>query len=166
MSQAKPRVIAFWLVATLVLLGSGWAHWSFGDKGIGVFGSYASVFGLIVTFYVAESVRSVRGRYTHRVTSMQTFERFCAAIQDFDEATKAVEFQPLAGRLVPLVQELSVHISSDESVESLVTSLRDLMNCEIRSARFLKPRVHTKLRSFQSQIEIQRNKDEWRRDDA
>ena len=166
LSHIKPRVIFFWVMAALVLASSGWVHWKFGVNGIGIFGSYASVFGLIVTFYVAESVRSVRSRYTVRVTLMQTFERFSAAVRDFDEATKAVEIQPLAGRLVPLVQELSVHLSTDESVESLLTSLRDLMNCEIRSARFMKAKVHTKLRSFQSQVEIQRNKDEWRRDDA
>ncbi len=166
LSQFKPRVILFWLGAALLLASSGWVHWKYSVNGIGVFGSYASVFGLILTFYVAESVRSVRGRYTACVTSMQTFERLSAAIRDFDEASKANDFQPIAGQLVPLVKELSVHLFKDESVESLLTSLRDLMNSEIRNARFLKARVHTQLRSFQSQVEIQRNKDEWRRDDA
>ncbi len=166
MSQFKPRVIFFWLLAALLLASSGWVHWNYGVNGIGVFGSYASVFGLILTFYVAESVRSMRSRYTTRVTSMQTFERLSAAIRDFDEASKAVEFQPIAGKLVPLGKELSVHLPKDESVESLLTSLRDLMNSEPRLARSLKTNVHTQLRSFQSQVEIQRNKDEWRRDDA
>ncbi len=89
MSQFKPRVIFFWLMAALLLASSGWVHWNYDVNGIGVFGSYASVFGLILTFYVAESVRSVRSRYTTRVTSMQTFERLSAAIRDFDEATNS-----------------------------------------------------------------------------
>ena len=166
MSQAKPRVIIFWLLAALVLVSSGWVHWSFGVDGISVFGSYASVLGLIVTFYVAQSVRSVRDQYAVRGTLMQTFERFSAAIRDFDEASKAVEFQPIAGQVVPLVKEPSVHLSKGESVESPLNSLRRIMSCEPRVAQSIKVGVVSQLRSLHSRIEIQLTKDEWRRHNA
>ena len=166
MTQPKTGMYVIYLIAALLLAASGGAHWKYGINGIGVFGSYASVIGLIVTFYVAESVRSVRGRYSIRVTLMQNFERLRTAVREFEEASKAVDFQAIAASLGPLVKELSLHLPHEDSVQSLQSSLRELTQCEPRIAQSMKPQVAFQLRTLQSQIEIQRTKDEWRRDDV
>ena len=160
------RTILFWLMTILLLVGSVCVHWRFGNEGVGVFGSYASVLGLIVTFYVAESVRKVRDRYTIRGTHTQLFERFQHTIQEFNKTKKAAEYQLIAGTLLPLIKELSVHLPSEESIQSLLSGLQKFMSCEARLAKSMKAGIASELQSFKSLIEIQRSKAEWRRDDA
>lgn len=166
MIPAQYRTKIFWVVALLLLIGSGLVHWKWGTNGIGVLGSYASVVGLIVTFYVAESVRSVRDRYAARFTWLQNFERFRALVDEFTDAGKAIDLQGIAGALMPLVIELGVHFHQDASVESLKKQLTDLIRSDARGVLAMKPGVIAQLRALQSQLEIQQGKDEARRDNA
>ena len=167
LSQFKPRVIIFWLIAALLLVSSGWTHWKYGVNGIGVFGSYASVLGLIVTFYVAEWVGRVRDRYAVRVTMMQNFERFRSAVSRFEQASAASEIRAIAGELEPLICELRVHLNPDVGVESLLTSLKELMETQgSRDVQNAKTCIPPLLRQFTEYVKIHRDKDEWRRDHA
>ncbi len=167
MISAKYREYAFWVVVVLLLFGSPIVHWKWGTEGIGVFGSYASVLGLIVTFYVAESVRKVRDRYAARVTLMQNFERFRRAVSRFEQASAASEIRAIAGELDPLICELRVHLATGVSVESLLTSLKELMEIQdSRDVKNAKTCIPPLLRQFTEHVEIHRNKDEWRRDHA
>ena len=151
----------------MLLVGSALVHWKWGINGLGVYGSYASVVGLVVTFYVAESVASVRDRYTARVTLMQNFERFRTATRRFEEASIATEIQAIAGEIDPLIRELRVHLGASVSVESLLSSLQELMDCRTaRAVQNAKTGIPQLLRQFLQHVEIHRDKDEWRRDHA
>lgn len=161
------RTSIFWSFSILLLAGSAWVHWRYGSEGIGVFGSYASVLGLIVTFYVAESVRKVRDRYTVRITLMQNFERLKSGIRRFEEASKANEIQAIAGEIYPLIEDLGVHLPHDVRIESVLASLQELKDCRTaQSVQNTKLGIPAMLRHFATQVEIHRDKDEWRRDHA
>ena len=97
---------------------------------------------------------------------MQNFDRFQRSVQEFESSSKAADFQAIAGGLIPLVEELCVPLTVDESVESLKTLLRDVMKSDPRVAKSMKAQVVSQLRMLQRRIEIQRDKDDWRRDDA
>lgn len=167
MIPAQHRAKAFWLVALLLLGGSVLVHWKWGADGIGVFGSYASVIGLIVTFYVAESVRSVRDRYTARVTFMQNFESFKTVTGRFEQSIDTNEIRAIAGELEPLIRVLRIPLSEDVRVELLLESLKELMDSRTsRDVQNAKAGVTPLLRQFSQHVKIQRDKDEWRRDHA
>lgn len=165
--KIRPITFVFWPLSILAVAGSIWVHWRWKDAGIGVVGSYASVIGLILTGYVAVSVRQVKQRYVDRISQMQNFERYRKAVAEFEKATKAMEYQSLAGEICPLVKELGVHFPNDASVESLLRELIVCMNCQdATKAKGIANDVRTKLRFFLCQVTIHREKDDWRRDNG
>ncbi len=167
MSKPTRYAIAFWAVSVLLVAGTGGVHWHWGVNGISVFGSYASVIGLILTVSVLVSVRQLKQEYVDRYTHKQNFERYRKAVAEFERATKAMEYRSLAGEICPLVKELGVHFPDDEGVESLLRQLNECMGCQDAiAAKGIANGLRAKLKFFLSQVTIHLEKIDWRRSDG
>ena len=109
--------IAFWTLSILAIAGSIWVHWRWKDAGIGVVGSYASVIGLILTGYVAVSVRQVKERYVRRHMLDSMCRQLAARVAEFGVETTADGLRNIAGSILPLMEEACLHLPAGKPVE-------------------------------------------------
>ena len=159
--------IAFWTLSILAIAGSIWVHYVWKDAGIGVVGSYASVVGLILTGYVAVSVRQVKQRYVRRILLDSTFRTLSDRIAEFEDGTTAAELRNLAASISQLLTEVSLHLPHDETIESPVEDLKSLFETQdgskvIAGAKVVRP----KLAAVVQRIEVLKLKEDWWRDDG
>ena len=166
--KQRTITIVFWTLSILVIAGSIWVHYVWKEAGIGVVGSYASVVGLILTGYVAVSVRQVKQRYVRRILLDSNFRKLSDKIAEFGvEEARADELRNLSASICQILREVSLHLPHGVSVELPIEDLKSLS--EIRDGRAVLPAakaVRPKLSAVVQAIEILREKDDWGRDDG
>ena len=165
--KQRTITIAFWTLSILAIAGSIGVHYVWKEAGIGVVGSYASVVGLILTGYVAVSVRQVKQRYVRRILLDSNFRTLSDKIAEFGEESTADGLRILAASISQLLKEVSLHLPHGVSVELPIEDLKSLS--EIRDGRAVLPAAKTvrpKLSAVVQAIEILRVKDDWGRDDG
>ena len=164
----KVAATTFWIVSALLLVGTFAVHWRWSVDGLGVVGSYASVVGLILTIYVAVSVRQVRERYVRRIHLDNNYRKLAEAIGQFDSDRKTERaIRNLAATILPLMDEVRLHLPKGMAVECPTEELKELSDCS--DERLVKPKakeLRPKLKTFQTQVNIHREKEDWGRVDG
>lgn len=131
-------------------------------------GSYASVIGLILTVYVAVSVTEIRERYVRRIHLDNNFRKLAEAIGQFDSEKKTEKvIRNLAATILPLMDEVRLHLPGGMAVEYPTAELKELSDCsDERLVKAKAKELRPKLRTFQTQVNIHREKEDWGRVDG
>ncbi len=162
--------IAFWtLTAIAVTAVLSWVHWRWRwmDQILGVLGSYASLVGLVMTWYVAVTVRQVKQRYVRRILLDKTFRILMERIEEFEAETTAAGLRSQAAQIFQILKEVRLHLSHDEDIQSLLMVLSDFSGTKsspqvIADAKVVRP----KLTAIAQRIELLLQKEDWGRDNG
>ena len=137
---------------------------------LGVWGSLASILGLLLTMYVAWAVRGIRDRYTRRAMLDSCLRRLRDAHRELQSSIANANIDAAMGaasRIKAVREQVHLHLPPEKSVEWNDEELNQLMQCDDRRKVISRARpVAALTQHWITQIELLIEEANWRRDDG
>lgn len=114
--------LTVWLTAIGSIIGCVICWWWLNSfpNGIGLFGSIASVIGLVLTAYVTHAVRQIRGRYVRKVLLKECLNSLNDYRLKLDSGIRQNDFNSVReniSRAIGILNGLGVHVAGNEKIK-------------------------------------------------